>query len=65
MKTIRQKVRTLVVPFLFFNLVLVAALFLAQRLGVLSGQRLDLLTLVEVDAVTRPLYNWQARQVLL
>jgi succinoglycan biosynthesis protein ExoH len=44
MTTIWRKVRTLVVPFLFFNLTLVAALFLAQRLGLLSGQRLNLLT---------------------
>jgi succinoglycan biosynthesis protein ExoH len=43
MRTIWKKVRTLVVPFLFFNLTLVAALCVAQRLGLLSGQRLDLL----------------------
>ncbi|KFC72257.1 Fucose 4-O-acetylase [Devosia sp. LC5] len=44
MKTVEKKVRTLLVPFLFWNLGLVAALYLAQRLGILSGQRLDLLT---------------------
>ncbi|WP_375451366.1 acyltransferase family protein [uncultured Devosia sp.] len=44
MATINKKVRTLLVPFLFWNLSLVAALYLAQRLGILSGQRLNLLT---------------------
>jgi succinoglycan biosynthesis protein ExoH len=44
MKTVNKKVRTLLVPFLFWNLSLVLALYLAQRLGILSGQRLNLLT---------------------
>lgn len=44
MRTIQKKVKTLVVPFLFWNLSLVFALFLAQRAGILSGQRLNLLT---------------------
>ena len=43
LRTVEKKVRTLLVPFLFWNLTLVAALYLAQRLGILSGQRLDLL----------------------
>jgi succinoglycan biosynthesis protein ExoH len=42
--TVRKKVRTLLVPFLFWNVTLVAALFLAQWLGIFSGQRLNLLT---------------------
>ena len=44
MKTVTKKVRTLLVPFLFWNLTLVAVLYVAQRLGILSGQRLDLVT---------------------
>jgi len=44
MHTIWKKVRTIAIPFFFWNLSLVAALFVAQRLGLLSGQRLDLLT---------------------
>jgi len=43
-RTVDKKVRTLLVPFLFWNLSLVAALYLAQYFGVLSGQRLNLLT---------------------
>jgi succinoglycan biosynthesis protein ExoH len=43
MRTVTKKVRTLLVPFLFWNLSLVAVLYIAQRLGILSGQRLDLL----------------------
>ena len=44
MKTVVKKMRTLLVPFLFWNLSVVATLYLAQRLGILSGQEPDLLT---------------------
>jgi succinoglycan biosynthesis protein ExoH len=42
--TIIKKVRTLLVPFLFWNIPLVLVLFVAQKMGVVSGTRLNLLT---------------------
>jgi succinoglycan biosynthesis protein ExoH len=42
MTTVTKKVKTILVPFLFWNISLVALLFVAQSAGVLSGQRLDL-----------------------
>src|SRR5690606_36553969 len=42
MATVSKKVRTILIPFLFWNISLVALLFAAQSAGLLSGQRLNL-----------------------
>lgn len=41
-ETIRKKVKTLVIPFLCWNLPLALAMFAAQSMDLMSGQRLDL-----------------------
>lgn len=62
MMTVRKKIRTLLVPFLFWNLCLVAALYLAQRLGILSGQRLDLLR-ANAQTWADATFAWSTRPV--